>query len=86
MGFTHFAWICPSEFVGDSIFTKSGGFAYINKIVSRSIFLPVVPKRFSHPDNQHYMRESPDLLKFLPPMELTVVPQPYEAPLSVPEL
>ena len=86
MGFTHFAWICPSEFVGDSIFTKSGGFAYINNDVSRSIFLPVVPKRFSHPDNHHYMRESPDRLKFLPPMELTVVPQPYEAPLSVPEL
>jgi len=24
-GFTHFSWVCPSEFVGDSIFTKSGG-------------------------------------------------------------
>jgi hypothetical protein len=29
-GFTHFAWITPSEFLGDSIFTVSGGFAYLH--------------------------------------------------------
>ena len=30
-GYTHFAWITPSEFLGDSIFTASGGFAYLHK-------------------------------------------------------
>jgi len=29
-GITHFAWILPSEFIGDSIFTQSGGFAYLH--------------------------------------------------------
>ena len=30
LGFTHFAWICPSEFIGNYIFPKSGGFAYLH--------------------------------------------------------
>ena len=29
-GFTHFCWILPSEFLGDHIFTPSGGFAYLH--------------------------------------------------------
>ena len=31
LGFTHFAWIVPSEFIGNYIFPKSGGFAYLHK-------------------------------------------------------
>jgi hypothetical protein len=30
-GFTHFAWVVPSEFLGDHIFTNSGGFAYLHE-------------------------------------------------------
>jgi len=29
-GFTHFAWVTPSEFLSDHIFTPSGGFAYLH--------------------------------------------------------
>ena len=31
LGFVYFAWVTPSEFIGDSIFTISGGFAYLHK-------------------------------------------------------
>ena len=30
-GFTHFAYVTPSEFIGDHIFPRSGGFAYLHK-------------------------------------------------------
>ena len=30
-GFTHFTFVKPSEFLGDHIFTNSGGFAYLHK-------------------------------------------------------
>jgi len=42
-GFSHFCWINASEFLGDSIFTEGGGFAYRHaKDRSKSLFYPVV--------------------------------------------
>ena len=29
--YTHYAWVTPSEFLGDHIFTPSGGFAYLHR-------------------------------------------------------
>jgi len=29
--FTHYAWVIPSEFLGDHIFSQSGGFAFLHK-------------------------------------------------------
>jgi len=43
-GFTHFAWICPSEFVGDHIYTQSGGFAFRHEQWEQSVYCPVVRK------------------------------------------
>jgi hypothetical protein len=45
-GFTHYAWIKPSEFLGDHVFPKSGGFAYLHEAWKdshdSSMFFPLV--------------------------------------------
>ena len=45
-GFTHYAWIKPSEFLGDHTFPKNGGFAYLHKdwreTKTRSKFFPII--------------------------------------------
>eukprot|EP01052_Picozoa_sp_SAG31_P015648 SAG31_NODE_1011_length_10382_cov_8.910240_11_plen_603_part_00 len=58
-GFTHFAWIKPSEFLGGYIFTKSGGFAYKHEDkYNKSIYyavgvsssrLPTWPMKYNAP-------------------------------------
>jgi hypothetical protein len=45
--FTHFSWIMPSEFVGDTVFARHGGFAYVNRRQTDTaavpgVFYPVV--------------------------------------------
>lgn len=40
--FTHFAWIKPSEFLGDHVFPKNGGFAYLHHNWQESQFYPIV--------------------------------------------
>lgn len=48
-GYTHVAWIVPSEMVGRHIFTQSGGFAYRNENSKDAMFFPVVPPRLLTP-------------------------------------
>ena len=83
-GYTHFAWICPSEFVGDSIFTISGGFAYLHKDPNKSKFFPVAPKILGDKDNDLYKKNEPEKLMFQ--NDTCPTPQPYNAPLHIPEL
>ncbi len=45
--YTHFSWILPSEFVGDTVFARHGGFAYVNRRQRKAaavpgVFYPVV--------------------------------------------
>ena len=84
LGFTHFSWVCPSEFIGDSIFTRSGGFAYLHADVAQSIYVPVMPKTMAHPDNKLYAKANPSMLRF--EGAATFKPLPYNAPLHIPEL
>lgn len=41
LGYTNFAWVCPSEVLGGWVFPR-GGFAYLNKDDNQSCFMPVV--------------------------------------------
>jgi hypothetical protein len=76
LGYTKYAWVTPSEFLGDSIFTRSGGFAYLH--VSReSIYVPVVPKTVGHKDNDLYVLDQPLKLKF--DNNERLVPKNYDA-------
>jgi hypothetical protein len=76
LGYTKYAWVTPSEFLGDSIFTRSGGFAYLH--VSReSIYVPVVPKTVGHKDNDLYVLDQPLELKF--DNNERLVPKNYDA-------
>ena len=44
-GYTHYTWILPSEFIGDHIFTQSGGFAYLHEEpYTKSLYFPVTQK------------------------------------------
>ena len=52
-GFTHFAWICPSEFVGDHIYTKSGGFAFRHRQWEKSEYYPVGKKAILDETSRH---------------------------------
>lgn len=45
-GFTHFAWIIPSEMIGNHIFTQSGGFAYRQHLESGESSAPKVEAKF----------------------------------------
>ena len=40
--FTHFSWIKPSEFLGDHVFPKNGGFAYLDERSRTGVFYPIV--------------------------------------------
>ena len=73
----------PAEFVGDSIFTRSGGFAYLH-VSSRSIFVPVTPKTVGHKDNDLYVSDQPLKLRFENVERLE--PKNYDAPLHISEL
>jgi len=85
MGYTHFAWICPSEFLGDSIFTRSGGFAYLHTDPKKSCYFPVTPKVSGPKDNADFDKQGkPELITF--DNVVKFVPQPYDAPLHIPEL
>eukprot|EP00301_Raphidiophrys_heterophryoidea_P024005 c7660_g1_i2.p1 GENE.c7660_g1_i2~~c7660_g1_i2.p1 ORF type:complete len:826 (+),score=231.93 c7660_g1_i2:349-2478(+) len=43
-GVTQFAWVIPSEMLGNHIFTQSGGFAY-RQANGNNVFYPVVPPK-----------------------------------------
>ena len=76
LGYTKYAWVTPSEFLGDSIFTRSGGFAYLH-VSNQSIYVPVVPKTVGHKDNDLYVLDQPLKLKFDNTEHL--VPKNYDA-------
>lgn len=40
--FTHFAYMLPSEFLGESVFPKSGAFAYLHENPAKSLLYPIV--------------------------------------------
>ena len=70
-GFTHFAWISPSEVLtheADSwVFQRRGGFAYRHRDAAKSCFYPVVPMLVGAPENDWYAASAPDKLRFLCP-------------------
>ena len=72
---------------GDSIFGRSGGFAYLKeKDRSHSIFVPVVQRSSGHKDNMKHLN-NPNKLVFervLPPSNYE--PKKYDAQLHIPEL
>ena len=49
LGYTKYAWVSPSEFLGDPIFTRSVDFAYLH-MSNQSIYVPVVHKTVGHKD------------------------------------
>ena len=81
--FTHFAWIKPSEFLGDHVFPKNGGFAYLNIEKWRdSKFFPLIA---THDD----LMESPTKDEADPELaadgDLNHEPKEFNAPLHIPE-
>jgi len=41
LGYTDFAWVCPSEILGDWVSPTGGGFAYLNEDKTKSLFAQV---------------------------------------------
>ncbi len=67
MGYTHFAWVVPSEVLGGWCFPQLGGFAYLNKDWARCYFLPIVPAETGVPENEFYKDTQPAKLRFVRP-------------------
>jgi len=65
LGYTEFAWVCPSEVLAGWVFPQGGGFVYRNKDDdNRSCFMCVVPEDVGAKKNFEYMDQEPDNLVF----------------------
>jgi len=67
MGYTHFAWVVPSEVLGGRCFPLLGGFAYLNKDWAKCYFLPIVPAETGVRENEFYKDTEPAKLRFVRP-------------------
>ena len=64
LGYSDFAWICPSEVLGDLVFPVDGGFAYRNKDKpEENCFVPVVPAKYGNV-NADGKGKAPENLRF----------------------
>lgn len=81
-GFTEFAWVLPSEILGDHIFTQSGGFAYKHSDYRKSKFYPIARKRMWPAESMDAMLEEVRKLASAVP----IAPLPYDSPLHIEEL
>lgn len=81
-GFTDFAWVPPSEILGDHIFTQSGGFAYKHKDYRRSKFYPIAKKwQWPMKGDTKLIEEVRKKVTSVP-----IAPLPYDSPLHIEEL
>ena len=88
-GFTHFAWIKPSEFLGEYVFPKHGGFAYLTNGQGsadwgESKFFPLI----SPPDDTRHLAREADGGDNDDDKDDTeaIEPKQFTAPLHVAEL
>jgi len=65
LGYTEFAWVCPSEVLGGWVFPQGGGFVYRNENDdNRSCFMCVVPEDIVAKENFKYMDQEPENFVF----------------------
>ena len=67
LGYTDFAWVCPSEILGDLVYPTGGGFAYLNEDLSKSLFVPVALEKVSVRENESFKEHEPEKLRFVRP-------------------
>jgi len=67
LGYTEFAWVCPSEILGDLVYPTGGGFAYLNEDLSKSLFVPVALEKVSVRENESFKEHAPEKLRFVRP-------------------
>jgi hypothetical protein len=66
LGYSDFAWICPSEVLGDLVFPVDGGFAYRNKDKpEENCFVPVVAPETGVKENETVKEKEPQHLRFV---------------------
>ncbi len=58
-GFTHKAWINPSEVLADHIFCGHGGFAFLSHDDGRAEYFPVIKSTFDADEETHQYKPEP---------------------------
>ena len=66
-GFTHYSWIKPSEFLGDHVFPKNGGFAYLDESSRTGIFYPIITPHAVSAAPRHHCHVTPHRAASRPP-------------------